>query len=586
MDSKSLYLRLLTHARPYWRTFALAIAGTAVFSATEPALPALMKPLLDGSFVERDPRMMRLVPLALVGIFIVRGIASFTSTVGMQWVGTKVVTDLREGMFDRLLALPAQYFDDHATGMLISKVTFDANRLTTSATNVLVTLLRDSLAILGLIGLMFYIHWQLALIALLVAPPTALVIAIISRRLRRVSRTVQSRMGDMTHVLEEAITGARVVKIFGGEDYERGRFRRVANRVRQFLMKTVMASALNVPLVQLLAVLGLAVMIYLAALQSASGALTVGEFVAFFGAVAMLLAPLKRLTRVNEELQKGLAAAESVFALIDADPEPDTGTRALARARGALAFDRVGYAYGDGEEVLAGVTLDVPAGRTLALVGPSGAGKSTLVNLIPRFYRPTRGTIRLDGIDIAELRLADLRRQIALVTQEVVLFNDTVAANIAYGTEGADRDEVIRAAEAAHAREFIEQMPEGFDTLIGENGVRLSGGQRQRIAIARALLKDAPILILDEATSALDAESERQIQHALETLKKDRTTLIIAHRLSTVEAADRIVVLDRGRVVEEGTHRELLARGGLYGKLYRSQFAETMAVPGTRARPG
>ncbi len=406
------------------------------------------------------------------------------------------------------------------------------------------------------------------------APAIAYTVRYFTRRLRRMYRGSQEAMQDITHVLGETIDAHKVVKIFGGQDYEKRRFFDATNRLRRFDIKQTVAASLNVPLVQILAAIALAVIIYLATMQAAQDKTTVGGFVSFITAMLMLLAPIKRLTGVNEALQRGLAAAEVVFGLLDRDSERDTGTRTLERARGAIRYEQVSLRYEpDGPLVLEDIDLAIEPGETVALVGRSGSGKTSLVNLLPRFYEPSSGRILLDGIDIAELRLADLRAQIALVSQEVVLFNDTVAANIAYGRLGSVSPEAIReAARAAHALEFIEQLPQGFDTLVGENGVKLSGGQRQRLAIARALLKNAPILILDEATSALDTESERQVQAALDNLMRGRTTLVIAHRLSTIEKAHRIVVLEGGRIVETGDHASLLAAGGTYARLYRQQF--------------
>lgn len=583
MDSRRLYFRLLQYLAPYWKAFLVSVLAMAVAAATEPALPALLQPMLDGTFVKRDPAWLELMPFLIVGLFVIRGIATYVATYASNWVGNKVVLDLRAAMFQKLVALPAGYFGDQSSGVLISRVTFDAAQVTQAASGVVTVLFKDCLTILGLLGWLFYLDWKLTLIALLMAPPIMLIIRSVSRRLRSTSRDAQEAMGEMTQVLQEAIEGHKVVKVFGGQDYEIQRFTETANRARRHVMKQVAAAAANVPFVQLVAALALAFIVALATRQGASDQTTVGGFVSFIVAMLMLTAPLKRLTGINEYLQKGLAAAESVFSLLDQQAEADDGTAELGPTRGEVRFEGVTFHYPQtARPALLGVDLTVATGQTVALVGPSGSGKTTLVNLLPAFYRPTQGRVLLDGRDIRSIRLADLRSRIALVSQEVVLFNDTVAANIAYGAaRGASEADIIAAAQAAHAWEFISRMPEGLNTRVGEHGVKLSGGQRQRIAIARTLLKNAPVVILDEATSALDSESERHIQAALETLMKGRTTLVIAHRLSTVERADRIVVLDQGRIAESGSHSELLALNGLYAYLYRIQFRDGSTAAGS-----
>ncbi|MBW8078096.1 MAG: lipid A export permease/ATP-binding protein MsbA, partial [Gallionella sp.] len=574
----------LSYVKPYWRVFAASISGTAIAAATEPLLPALLKPMLDGTFVHKDDVVIRWAPVIIVLIFLVRGIAGFVATYAINWVGNKVVMDLRGEMFRKLLTLPTHYYDNHATGNLISKLTFDVTQVTAAATSVVTVSIRDSIIIAGLLGWLVYLNWKLTLLSLVVTPAVALVIYTINRRLRNSSRDSQRAMGNVTQVIEESVGAHKVVKLFGGQSYEEQRFTTETNWMRRHAMKQAAAAAANVPLVQLVAAVALAVIIYLATAQAKTDATSVGGFLSFVAAMLMLTAPIKRLTSISEHMQRGLAAAESVFELLDTRSEQDAGTVVIGRATGRLNFEHLTFAYQNDAAAaqdaprlaLRDICLEIPAGQAVALVGASGSGKSTLANLVPRFYLPSSGRITLDGHDLNELSLASLRSNIALVSQEVVLFNDTLAANIAYGQEReVSEAEIIAAATAAHAMEFIREWPEGLNTLVGERGVKLSGGQRQRIAIARAILKDAPILILDEATSALDSESERHVQAALETLMRGRTTLVIAHRLSTIENADRIVVMQKGEIVEVGTHRELLDKNGVYAQLHRVQFTGT-----------
>lgn len=572
-----IYRRLLRYVYPHWRAFVIALTGLIFVAATETGFAMLMKPLLDGSFVERDPTIISLAPLGIIVLFLIRGVASYLSGYWMAWVARRVIKELRRQIFEHLLRLPVSFFDATPSASLISKLIYDVEQVARATTDAITIVVRDTLTVIGLLAWMFYVNWMLAGILMLGTPVIAQVITVISRRFRRYSTRIQDSMAEVTHVAEEAIEGQRVIKTFGGQEYERDRFESANEKNRHVNMRLEAANAAAVPVVQLVAAIAAAGVIFIATREAVLEALTVGTFVSFVAAMMMLLAPMKRLTKINVTVQKGIAAAHSIFGFLDHPTESDSGERPLAGSRGAVAYEGVSFSYSPEKgQVLKGIDLTVEPGQTVAFVGRSGSGKSTLVSLLPRFYELESGRISVDGVDVRNIPLENLRDQMSLVSQQITLFNDTIERNIAYGRlRNASREQVEAAAKAAHAMEFIRELPDGLDTIVGENGLMLSGGQRQRIAIARALLKNAPILILDEATSALDTESERHIQAALEELVRSRTTLVIAHRLSTIERADLIVVLDRGRIVEQGRHEELLAAGGHYAALYRMQFSES-----------
>ncbi len=568
-SAKTLYLRLIKYAVRYWVVFALSVVSLVILSATNTGFLATIKMVTDEGFVKQDSAKLNISPLMLFGLLAIRAVAGFLSSFAMRWVARRVVENLRRDAFSKLMTFPVSFFDAHSAGIVTSKLTFDTEQMARASTSAAVSAVRDSLTIIGMLGYMLYLDWRLTLIFAIMAPLMTVYLKKMSPKLREAGTTVQESMGEMTQVAEEAVTGQRMVKIFGGADYEFQRFKTAVGKNRHMQIRLARISGINSMVVELLAAMALGFVVYYAV-----GKFTAGEFAAFIGALLMLIAPIKSLTGLNEDMQVGLAAAKSVFSLMDSVPEVDSGKNTIARAKGEIEFRQVTLQYENAKRpALNQLSFMVKSGEKLALVGRSGGGKTTLVNLLPRFYSQQQGDLLLDGVDVRTLTLKNLRQQFALVSQDVILFNDTVFNNIAYGLlRDSSEPEVIEAAKAAHAWEFIQQLPNGLYSQIGDRGVRLSGGQKQRLAIARAILKDAPILLLDEATSALDTESEQHVQAALDTLMQNRTTIVIAHRLSTIENADRILVMEQGEIVESGTHAELLAMYGHYAKLYQKQF--------------
>ncbi|MDH5602043.1 MAG: lipid A export permease/ATP-binding protein MsbA [Gammaproteobacteria bacterium] len=573
-DAVIVYRRLLKFSLPYWKIFIFAIIGMMIYAGTEVSFAQILEPMMDGGFVEKDPEALFWVPILLVLIFTVRIVGTFLSEYGMAMIARNVIRDLRKQVFDKIIVLPNKYYDVTSSGSILSKMVYDIEQLAAATSGVILVLIRDGITVIGLLIWMLYKNPLLTIILFVITPFVAALVYAISKRFRIIGKRIQDSMGGVTDITEESIKANQEIKIFGGQEFERERFLKTNEYNRRQHLKLVATNAISNPTIQLIVAVAFAIMIYMATSPEIMPDMTAGKFVAFLMGMVMLLQHAKRLTTINMTLQKGIAAAESVFTFVDLEEEKDQGVKELLKVKGDVEFKDVNFSYTETDEtVLSGITLSISAGETVAFVGRSGAGKSTLVSLLARFYDKTSGTINVDGCEIESLSLNNLRSHIALVNQNVTLFNDTVGHNIAYSDlENVDNEKIRNAAKAANALEFIDNLPNGLDTIVGEDGVLLSGGQRQRIAIARAIFKNAPILILDEATSALDTESERYIQAALDELIKTRTTLVIAHRLSTIEGADKIVVLDKGKIVEVGKHKDLIDKNGHYAALHAMQF--------------
>lgn len=570
-----LWRRIYSRLGPYWKAVVLAVALVSVAAATQPTLAIIMKPLLDNGFSGQHPSYVWSIPLAVIGLMFLRGIASYFSSYLFAWVANNMLLGLRRDMFDRLLGLSDTEFKRGQTGRLLNRFTVDAGNVTSLATEVITVVVRETLVVVALVAVLLYMSWQLTLIVLIMLPVSAFIGRYFINRLRRINRDTITMNAELTRVVRESIDGQRVIKLFNGYQRETERFSYVNGRLRRFAMRAAIADAALSPLAQFTVALSVGTVIAVALHQANTQGLTVGSFAAFMAALGQIFDPIRRLTKIASSMQRMLTSAESVFMLIDQSPEDDTGTAQLPEpVKGRVEFKSVSHRFTDaGSNTLSDVSLIAEPGQTIALVGRSGSGKTTLVNMLPRFIQPSSGEILIDGQNIRDLSLRNLRSNLSLVSQDVVLFEGSIAENVAYGAlHDADSAEIKAALHAANLLDFVEGLPDGLDTQVGENASQLSGGQRQRLAIARALIKDAPILILDEATSALDNESERQVQASLERLMVGRTTLVIAHRLSTVQKADRILVLDGGRVIEQGSHDELLEAGGTYASLYQMQF--------------